>query len=86
IKFTKHNNINILIKQQTINNSQIQIKIQIHNTNINIPKHNQSQLFQTFHQTNTNISHHHSNTKLKLIITQHLIKKINKNISFHNQP
>ncbi|MCS6040217.1 hypothetical protein LNP20_28725 [Klebsiella pneumoniae subsp. pneumoniae] len=86
IKFTEHGNIDVLVEQRAISNSQVQIEIQIHDTGIGIPERDQSRLFQAFRQADASISRRHGGTGLRLVITQRLVKEMGGDISFHSQP
>lgn len=85
IKFTETGNIDIRVELRGLQDRQIELEVQIHDTGIGISERQQSQLFQAFRQADASISRRHGGTGLGLVITQKLVKEMGGDICFHSQ-
>lgn len=85
IKFTEQGNIDIRIEKHGIENNQMELEVQIHDTGIGIAELQQSELFQAFRQADASITRRHGGTGLGLVITQKLIKEMGGEINFHSK-
>ncbi len=85
IKFTENGNIDINVELRSLNNQQVELEVQIHDTGIGISERQQSQLFQAFRQADASITRRHGGTGLGLVITQRLVKEMGGDISFYSQ-
>ncbi|MEE4408438.1 MULTISPECIES: two-component sensor histidine kinase BarA [unclassified Serratia (in: enterobacteria)] len=85
IKFTETGNIDIRVELRGLQDRQVELEVQIHDTGIGISERQQSQLFQAFRQADASISRRHGGTGLGLVITQKLVKEMGGDICFHSQ-
>ncbi|ANS41189.1 two-component sensor histidine kinase BarA [Serratia inhibens] len=85
IKFTETGNIDIRVELRDLQDHQVELEVQIHDTGIGISERQQSQLFQAFRQADASISRRHGGTGLGLVITQKLVKEMGGDICFHSQ-
>ncbi|WP_026042342.1 two-component sensor histidine kinase BarA [Pantoea sp. A4] len=85
VKFTEQGTIDLQVERRSLDATQVEIVINVHDSGIGISSEQKSQLFQAFRQADASISRRHGGTGLGLVITQKLVSEMGGEISFTSQ-
>ena len=85
IKFTDKGSVEVKISLIESNENLDQIRIDVIDSGIGIPKEKQHKLFQSFSQVDNNLSRKYGGTGLGLVITKDLVEKMNGRIELESE-
>ncbi|KAK9764472.1 hypothetical protein K7432_007989 [Basidiobolus ranarum] len=80
IKFTEHGSVSVIVEDQSNNNAEVIIFIQVIDTGIGIPPNKMDRVFTRFSQVDESHKRRHGGSGLSLSITKFLVEKMNGTI------
>lgn len=86
MKFTRKGSVNLLVSAEQLDQSHIQLMVEVRDTGIGIPEEKQATIFGAFEQADTSTTRQFGGTGLGLSICQQLVEKMGGTIGLSSQP